>query len=162
MHCLWPRQRENISAKTLMVLKPRIFSPANFSLSTVFKASVEQGKLPDDWKLAYITSIFKKGNRRSAVNYQPISFTSICCKALEHILHSSIFTHLERRKVLCEQQHGFQSGRSCEPQLLGTVHDFPTCLNNGGHIDALFLDMAKAFDKVPHQHLCAKVITLWN
>ena len=31
MHCLWPRQRENISVKTLMVLKPRIFSPANLS-----------------------------------------------------------------------------------------------------------------------------------
>ena len=32
---LWPRQRENISAKTLMALKPRIFSPANLSPSTV-------------------------------------------------------------------------------------------------------------------------------
>ena len=28
-----------------------------------------------------------------------------------------------------------------------------TYLNNGGHIDALFLDLAKAFDKIPHQHL---------
>ena len=126
-------------------------------LALIFKASVEQGKLPDDWKLAYITPIFKKENRGLAANYQPISLTSICCKVLEHILHSSIFTHLERHEVLCEQQHGFRSGRSCETQLLGTVHDFATCLNNGGHIDALFLDMAKAFDKVPHQRLCAKL-----
>ena len=35
MHCLWPRQRENISAKTSMVLKPRKFIPANLSPSTV-------------------------------------------------------------------------------------------------------------------------------
>ena len=126
-------------------------------LALIFKASVVRGKLPDDWKLAYITPIFKKGNRRLAANYRPISLTSICCKVLEHILHSSIFTHLERHKVLCEQQHGFCSGRSCETQLLGTVHNFATCLNNGGHIDALFLDMAKAFDKVPHQRLCAKL-----
>ena len=33
---LWPRQRENISAKTSMVLKPRILSPANLSPSTVY------------------------------------------------------------------------------------------------------------------------------
>ena len=35
MHCLWPRQCENISAKASMALKPRIFSPANLSPSTV-------------------------------------------------------------------------------------------------------------------------------
>ena len=32
---LWPRQHENISVKTSMALKPRIFSPANLSSSTV-------------------------------------------------------------------------------------------------------------------------------
>ena len=51
----------------------------------IFKASVEQSNLPDDWKLGYITPIFKKGNRRSALNYRPIPLTSICCKVLEHI-----------------------------------------------------------------------------
>ena len=51
-------------------------------LVLVFTASVIQGKLPDDWKLAYITPIFKKGNRRSAANYLQISITSICCKVL--------------------------------------------------------------------------------
>ena len=65
-------------------------------LTLICKTSVDQGKLPgDSWKLTYITPIFKKGNRRSAVNYQPISLTSICCKLLEHILHSSTFKHLE-------------------------------------------------------------------
>ena len=32
---LWPRQCKNISVKTLMALKPQIFSPANLSLSMV-------------------------------------------------------------------------------------------------------------------------------
>ena len=32
---LWPRQRESISVKTLIALKPQIFSPANLSPSTV-------------------------------------------------------------------------------------------------------------------------------
>ena len=96
---------------------------------------------------AYVTPIFKKGNRRSAVNYRPISLTSICYKVLEHILHSSIFTHLERHKELCVQQHGFRSGRSCETQLLGTVHDFATCLNNSGHIDVHVLTWLKALTK---------------
>ena len=33
---LWPRQCESISMKTSMALKPRIFSPANLSPSTVY------------------------------------------------------------------------------------------------------------------------------
>ena len=36
MHCLWPMQHENISTKTLIMLKPRIFSPVNLSLSTIY------------------------------------------------------------------------------------------------------------------------------
>ena len=40
---------------------------------------------------------------------------------------------------------------------IGIVHDLATCLNNDGHIDALFLDLAITFDKVPHQHLCSKL-----
>ena len=35
MHCLWPKQRENNSAKSSVALKPRIFSPANLSPSMV-------------------------------------------------------------------------------------------------------------------------------
>ena len=32
----------------------------------------------------------------------------------------------------------------------GVINDFQNCLNSGSHIDALFLDFAKAFDKVSH------------
>ena len=28
----------------------------------------------------------------------------------------------------CDQQHGFQQHRSCETQLIVTVHDFAKCL----------------------------------
>ena len=41
---LWPRQRENISVKTLMALKPQIFSPANLSPSTVYVTTKPQQK----------------------------------------------------------------------------------------------------------------------
>ena len=88
---------DNIPANLLKLTAPQI-APL---LVLVFTASVIQGKLPDDWKLAYITPIFKKGNRRSA-NYRQISTTSICCKVLERILHSHIFTHLESFNILYE------------------------------------------------------------
>jgi len=66
----------------------------------------------------------------------------------EHIIYSSVFSHLERHNLLSDSQHGFRARRSCETQLLGAINDFQLCLNSGGHIDALFLDFAKAFDKL--------------
>ena len=42
-------------------------------------------------------------------------------------------------------------------QLLGAINDFQLCLNSGGRIDTLFLDFAKAFDKVCHSKLCYKL-----
>jgi len=48
------------------------------------------GYLPDDWKLAEVTAIYKKGSKSDAGNYRPVSLTSVCCKVLESILRDHI------------------------------------------------------------------------
>ena len=61
MHCLWPRQRENISAKTLMALKPRIFSLVNLSLSTVLHIQITtciDGAKKNEMRLIYFHHLF--------------------------------------------------------------------------------------------------------
>jgi hypothetical protein len=60
------------------------------SLTLIFQTSLEMGTVPDDWKTAHVTPIFKKGDKSKPSNYRPVSLTSICCKTLEHI----IFSHL--------------------------------------------------------------------
>ena len=47
--------------------------------------------------------------------------------------------------------------RSCETQLLITVHDLTVGLDRHQQIDAILLDFSKAFDKVPHKRLTAKL-----
>ena len=106
-----------------------------------------------------MTSIFKSGDRTLPVNYRPISLTSVPCKILEHILHRHIMDHYDRQRVLTDSQHGFRPKRSCETQLLVTTHDISQSLNDPKvkQVDAIVLDFAKAFDKVPHQRLLAKL-----
>ena len=101
--------------------------------------------------------IFKKGNRSSAVNYRPISLTSILCKLCEHIVHSTISTHLDCNSILTNAQHGFRKRRSCETQLLLTLDDLAKGLDDKSQTDMILLDFSKAFDKVPHQRLLLKV-----
>jgi len=51
------------------------------------------------------------------------------------------------------EQHGFRKRKSCETQLISTIHDFATSLNNSRQVDAILLDLSKAFDKVPYVRL---------
>jgi len=126
-------------------------------LTLIFKASLKQGKVPSEWKQANVTALFKKGDRTSAANYRPISLTSVCCKLMEHVIHSQIMRHLDRHSLLTDQQHGFRKRRSCETQLILTLQDLAAGIEEGEQIDAVLLDFSKAFDKVPHQRLLHKL-----
>ena len=125
-------------------------------LSLVFVASLHQGVVPQDWKLALVTPLFKKGSRSEPSNYRPISLTCIYSKLLEHIIHTSVMTHLMDYNILSNAQFGFCKIYSAELQLLQTIHDLALNLNNKGQTDVL-LDISKAFDKVSHQHLLMKL-----
>ena len=142
-------------------LPPRLLKTAVHEiapiLTLIFNASMHQGELPLDWKQANIVPIFKKGNRAHATNYRPISLTCICCKIMERLIHSHLFSHLESLNILCEQQHGFRPGRSCESQLITTLNDITKTIDSGFQTDIIFLDLSKAFDKVPHYSLCNKL-----
>ena len=65
--------------------------------------------------------------------------------------------HLDLHNILSDNQHGFRKKRSCESQLILTIQDLASGLEDGEQIDAILLDFSKAFDKVPHQRLLLKL-----
>ena len=87
-------------------------------LRILFQCSLNTGIVPEDWRLANIVPLYKKGKKTQAENYRPVSLTSITCKLLEHIIHSSIMDHMDTHNILNNAQHGFRQGRSCETQLI--------------------------------------------
>ena len=126
-------------------------------LTFIIQQSLDTSSVPDDWKVALVTPVFKKGRKSSPKNYRPVSLTSICCKINEHIIVSQTMNHLEKNNILVDYQHGFRRRRSCESQLLITSHDLATILNKRSQVDVAVLDFAKAFDKVPNQRLIKKL-----
>ena len=75
---------------------------------------------------------------------------------------SNINKLLALDSIPADCQHGFRSRRSCETQLVQFVHDIISNLDgvmNRGHkqTDLIIMDIAKAFDKVPHRRLLHKL-----
>ena len=126
-------------------------------LTNIFQQSLNTGQLPQDWKNANVTPIFKKGDKHAPQNYRPVSLTSICCKFLEHIICRHILSHLEHHNILTNLQHGFRSGHSCESQLIITLNDLLEAYDNKDQVDMVILDFSKAFDTVPHRKLLHKI-----
>lgn len=86
-------------------------------------------------------------------NYRPVSLTSVCCKTMEKLIRQAIMTHMIENGYLLDQLHGFVQGKSCTPQLLLVVDKNSEILDDGGSVDMIYVDFAKAFDTVPHQKL---------
>ena len=65
--------------------------------------------------------------------------------------------HLSQNNLLSDNQHGFRARRSCETQLITTVQELAKNMSSGKQIDAILLDLSKAFDRVPHRRLLMKL-----
>ena len=97
------------------------------------------------------------GSRNQVSNYRPVSLTSQVSKIMESLIRDAIVSHLEQFKLLGASQHRFRSWKSCLSNLLAFLDDVTKSVEEGRNVDVIFLDFAKAFDKVPHQRLLEKL-----
>ena len=125
-------------------------------LAIVYQKCLDECSVPDDWKLANITPVFKKGSKGTPGNYRPISLTSVLCKVMESVIKDAIIAHIVDNALLNSSQHGFMMGRSCLTNLLEFLEELTKMVDQGHSVDVVYLDFAKAFDKVPHQRLALK------
>ncbi|MCG8032216.1 MAG: hypothetical protein JAZ03_08575 [Candidatus Thiodiazotropha taylori] len=128
-----------------------------YPLKVIFEKSLNEGKLPDEWKKANVSAIFKSGEKQKPENYRPISLTSVPGKVMEKIIRNAIVQHMTDNNLFNPSQHGFIKGKSCLTQLLEFIEDVSQAIDDGYNVDVIYLDFKKAFDKVPHQRLLLKL-----
>jgi len=75
---------------------------------------------------------------------------------IESIIRDEVVQHLDRHNLIKDSQHGFRPGRSCTSNLLEFFDKVTEKINEKANVDVIFLDFAKAFDKVPHKRLIDK------
>ena len=125
------------------------------SLCELFNMSLALGEVPCKWKEANITPAFKREDPTLAMNYRPISLLCTLSKVLERCVYNHCYHHLEPR--IYDLQHGFMRGKCTTTQLLEVYHCILDSVASGKQVDAIYLDLSKAFDKVPHHLLLRKL-----
>ena len=75
-------------------------------------------------------------------------------------MRSHIVNYLEDNNLLNVSQHGFRSGRSCLSQLIAHYDKILALLDEGMNVDVVYLDFAKAFDKLDFNITLSKLSNL--
>ena len=140
---------DGVSATLLKSCAPAIAD----HIASVFNSSLATGQFPDEWKLSRITPIFKKGDASSVANYRPISLLSLVGKLLERVVHSALMEHILSESVLSPSQFGFRPQSSTQEALLSLTRFWHNTMEDNGSNACVFLDVAKAFDSVPHDRV---------
>ena len=101
----------------------------------------------------------KKVDKSNPLNYRPIAITSLISKTMETIITKQLLTFLETNNLLSDHQYVFQKARSTGDLRAYAVHVWSSALESSGESRVISLDISKAFDRVWHKGLLAKLIS---
>ena len=126
-------------------------------LCRLFRLILKSSNYPSTWKHTLVQPVPKKGDRSNPSNYRPIALTSAIAKVFESLLNSHFTKHLEFNSLLSDHQYGFRKARSTGDLLSYLTHTWSSALRNFGESYVVALDISKAFDRVWHKALLAKL-----
>ena len=126
-------------------------------LCRLFRLILKTETYPSSWKHPFVQPVPKKGDRSDPSNYRPIALTSTIAKVFESLLNVHFLKHLESLSLLSDHQYGFRKARSTGDLLSYLTHIWSTSLRNFGESFVVALDISKAFDRVWHRSLLAKL-----
>ena len=104
-------------------------------LTLLFNRSLQLGQVPNQWKLANVSAIFKgKGSPDDPSNYRPISITSCIGKILEFFFFKYLYNYLQENDILTKFRSGFRPKDSTVNQLLEIYQTIIENLDKGKDI----------------------------
>ncbi|KAF1449307.1 hypothetical protein FQV21_0007288, partial [Spheniscus demersus] len=147
---------DGIHPRVLRELAEELAKP----LSIIYQQSWLTGEVPDDWRLANVTPIYKKGRKEDPGNYRPVSLTSVPGKIMERFILRALTRHEHERnnQGIRPSQHGFTRGRSCLTNLISFYDQVTHLVDEGKAVDVVYLDFSKAFDTVSHSIHLEKLV----
>ena len=143
------------------LINPRLLKEAvhqlRCPLCKIFNLSLSIGVLPNSWRKANVTPVYKNYNPNDVNNYRPISLLSVISKCMERCVYKYVHNFVLLNNIITSNQSGFTFGDSAINQLVNISNDFGRVLDSGKEIRVVFCDISKAFDRVWHKGLLFKL-----
>ena len=119
-------------------------------MTDLCNAVVKDGTIPADWTRSWMLSIYKgKGDAMECGSYRGIKLLEHAMKVLERVLD----TKIRDRVKIDEMQFGFRSGKSTIDAIFIVRQMQEKYLEGGKELWLAFVDLEKAFDRVPREVL---------
>ena len=116
-----------------------------------------QGLFPESCKIARVIPIHKSEAKDDLNKLSPISILTCFSQIIEKILRARPSNFFEKRRVIYNNQYGFQSNISTTHAMLDVVTSSEDNIDNYCYTELAFVDLRNAFDTVSHKTLLEKL-----
>ena len=94
---------DNISSYFLKLALPFVEN----SLAFLFNTSIQTSPLPDSWKVARVTPVFRDGDKTDKSNYRPISVLPVISRLFEKLVANTLYQYMNDNGDFSSDQPGF-------------------------------------------------------
>lgn len=132
-------------------------APMTDALRTLLNYAFWHGTIPSTWEESIVISLPKEGDLADPGNYRGISLMSTTLKIITVILAARISEAGEARHLFSPAQAGFRRLEEAVTQVACVIDILQRRRIAGFRTYAIFIDLKKAYDTVPHGALFAKL-----
>ena len=126
-------------------------------ITLVINQSLRSGIFPDQLKIAKVTPIYKKDDKKLIKNYRPISLLPVILKVFETVICDQLNEYFTSNNLFSPQQYGFRKISSTELATLELIDPLLAQLNSQMTPINFYIDLSKAFDSLNHEILLYKL-----
>ena len=127
------------------------------SITLIINQSLKSGIFPNQLKIAKVTPIYKKDDKKIITNYRPISVLAVVSKIFETVIHEQLSDYFLSNNLFSAQQYGFRKNSSTELAALELIDRLLAQLKNHKIPINFYIDLAKAFASLNHDILLDKL-----
>ena len=115
------------------------------------------GIVPDEWKQARVVPLHKSGGQEVMDNYRPIATLPVISKIAEKAVNVQLQQYSHHHGLLNAFQSGLRRHHSTLTAVTYFCDSIRRSMDAGKLTGALFIDLKKAFDTVPHDDVICKL-----
>ena len=117
-------------------------------ISSLINHSLQLCTFPDMFKLAEVSSLYKKNDNLHKRNYRPVSVLPSVSKIYKRVMAVQLCDFFDH--IFSALLSAFRKRYSCQSTLLNMIEHFKKSLDRGEYVACLSMDLSKAFDCLPH------------